>query len=171
MYRWYSVGQLELVRKCAKGRDAWKLFFLNKKEISKDNTPLFFYCLNMMLHEDVVLILKMWVKMVSKEWDRKRMGLVLWVYLLASIDPPGLPRWCSGKESACQCRRCGFSPWVWKILWSRKWHPTPVFLTGKFHEQRSLVGYSPWSHRVRYHWASEDTCINSNVALHWDFFC
>ena len=29
-------------------------------------------------------------------------------------------------------------------LWSRKWQPTPVFLPGKFHEQRSLVGYSLW---------------------------
>ena len=36
-----------------------------------------------------------------------------------------------------------FNPWVWKILWRRKWHPTPVFLNGKFHGQRSLVGYSP----------------------------
>ena len=24
----------------------------------------------------------------------------------------GLPRWCSGKQSACQCQRCGFDPWV-----------------------------------------------------------
>ena len=31
---------------------------------------------------------------------------------------PRLPRWLSGKESACLCRRhkrCGFNPWVWKI--------------------------------------------------------
>ena len=28
--------------------------------------------------------------------------------------------------------------------WSRKWHPTPVFLPGKFHGQRNLAGYSPW---------------------------
>ena len=28
--------------------------------------------------------------------------------------------------------------------WRRKWQPTPVFLPGKFHEQRSLGGYSPW---------------------------
>ena len=27
---------------------------------------------------------------------------------------------------------------------SRKWHPTPIFLPGKFYGQRSLVGYSPW---------------------------
>ena len=53
-----------------------------------------------------------------------------------------------GKESACQCRRhkrCGFNPWVRKIPWRRKWQPIPVFLPGKFHGQRNLVGYSPWS--------------------------
>ena len=32
-----------------------------------------------------------------------------------------------------------------KILWRRKWQPTPVFLPGKFHRQRSLAGYRPWS--------------------------
>ena len=36
-----------------------------------------------------------------------------------------------------------FDPWLGKIPWRRKWPPTPVFLPGKFHEQRSLVGYSP----------------------------
>ena len=57
-----------------------------------------------------------------------------------------LPRWRSGKESACQCRRHErhrFNPWVGKIPWSRKWHPAPVFLSRKFHGQRSLVVYSP----------------------------
>ena len=37
-----------------------------------------------------------------------------------------------------------FDPWVGKILWRRDWLPTPVFLPGEFHGQRSLVGYSPW---------------------------
>ena len=32
----------------------------------------------------------------------------------------------------------------WKIPWRREWLPTPVFLPGEFHGQRSLVGYSPW---------------------------
>ena len=62
----------------------------------------------------------------------------------------GLPRWHSCKESACQCRRhkgFGFNPWVEKIPWSSKWHPTPVFLPGKSHGQRSLVGYCPWGHK------------------------
>ena len=40
----------------------------------------------------------------------------------------GLPRWCSVEESACQCRRRGFDPWVRKIPWRRKWQPTPVFV-------------------------------------------
>ena len=46
----------------------------------------------------------------------------------------GLPRWHSGKESACQCRRCKrceFNPWIGKIPWRRKWQPTSVFLPGE----------------------------------------
>ena len=35
-------------------------------------------------------------------------------------------------------------PWVGKILWRRKWQPTPVLLPGKSHGWRSMVGYSPW---------------------------
>ena len=53
----------------------------------------------------------------------------------------------SGKESACQCKIPGFDPWVRKIPWRRVWVPTPVFLPGKSHGQRSLVGYSPWGHK------------------------
>ena len=37
-------------------------------------------------------------------------------------------------------------PWVWKIPWRRAWQPTPVFLSGEPHGQRSLAGYSPWGH-------------------------
>ena len=33
-----------------------------------------------------------------------------------------------------------------KIPWRRAWQPTPVFLPGESHGQRSLAGYSPWSH-------------------------
>ena len=58
-----------------------------------------------------------------------------------------LPRWHSGKESACHCRRCGFSLWVRKIPWRTEWQSTPVFLPGKFNGQRSLVGYNPWGHK------------------------
>ena len=44
-------------------------------------------------------------------------------------------------------KRCRFDPWVEKISWRRKWQPTPVFLSGKSHGQRSLVGYSLWGHK------------------------
>ena len=37
---------------------------------------------------------------------------------------------------------------VEKIPWRRKWQPTPVFLPGEPHGQRSLVGYSPWGCKV-----------------------
>ena len=56
----------------------------------------------------------------------------------------------SGKEPAYQCRRLkksGFNPWVKKIPWRSAWQPTPVFLPEKSLGQRSLVGYSPWSHK------------------------
>ena len=57
-----------------------------------------------------------------------------------------IPRWLSGKESTIPCRRCRrlrFDPWVGKITWRRKWQPPPIFLPGKSHRQRNLVGYSP----------------------------
>ena len=57
----------------------------------------------------------------------------------------GLPRWLSGKEAACQCRRPGFNPLVRKIPCRQKWKTTPIFLTGKSQGQRSLVGYSSWN--------------------------
>ena len=36
---------------------------------------------------------------------------------------------------------------VVKIPWRRKWQPTPVFLPGESHGQRSLVGYCPQGHK------------------------
>ena len=45
------------------------------------------------------------------------------------------------KTSMCQLRRPRFNAWVRKIPWRRKWQPTPVFLPGKSHGQRSLAGY------------------------------
>ena len=59
----------------------------------------------------------------------------------------GLPRWLSGKEPTCQCRKCRFDLWVRKILWRSKWQPIPVFLPGEFHGQRSMTGYSPRGHK------------------------
>ena len=57
----------------------------------------------------------------------------------------GFPGGTSGKEPTYQCKRCkrhGFDPWVGKISWRRAWQPTPAFLPGECHGQRSLVGYN-----------------------------
>ena len=75
----------------------------------------------------------------------------IWLHLLLFLAKTpiylGLPWWLSGKESIYQCRRCKFYPWVEKIPWRRKWLPTPVFLLGESHGQRSLAGYSPWGYK------------------------
>ena len=61
----------------------------------------------------------------------------------------------SGKESASHCgrqNRHGLNPWVRKIPWRRSWKPTPVFLSGESHGQRSLAGsQSMGSQRVRHY--------------------
>ena len=53
----------------------------------------------------------------------------------------------AGYRNCLQDRRSGFNPWVRKIPWRRAWQPTPVFLPGVSHGQRSLVGFSTWSHK------------------------
>ena len=53
----------------------------------------------------------------------------------------GFPGGTSGKEPAYQSKRWKrhqFDPWVGKIPWRRAWQPTPVFLPGESHGQRSL---------------------------------
>ena len=53
-----------------------------------------------------------------------------------------------------------------KIPWRRKWQPTPVFLPGKFHGQKSLVGCSPWGcKRVGQDWATENVRMNPITLL------
>ena len=66
------------------------------------------------------------------------MGLLV---LVCRQDP--LPRWPGGKEPACQCRRCRFSPWVGKILWRRKWQPSPLVSPRESH------GEDPWQATAR----------------------
>ena len=70
------------------------------------------------------------------------------------------------KESACQCRRLWFDPWVGKIPCRRKWQPTLVLLPAKFHGQRSLAGYSrkeldTTEHKHR--WSTKDRIQGSGL--------
>ena len=84
----------------------------------------------------------------AEQGKRKWQKAIMLAFTISSKAPRDLVKkmasshWCNGKESICQCRRCKrhrFNPWVRKIPWSRKWRPTPVFLPGEFHGQRSLV--------------------------------
>ena len=53
--------------------------------------------------------------------------------------------------SAGDSRNTGSIPWVRKMPWSSKGQPAPVILSGQFHGQSSLAGYSPWGlQRVRH---------------------
>ena len=59
-----------------------------------------------------------------------------------------LPRWLSGKNPPASAGDTGeviSIPGVGKISWRGKWKPTPIFLPGEFHGQRSLADYSSWS--------------------------
>ena len=73
------------------------------------------------------------------------MILVFWMLSLSQLfhSPPS-PCGSDSKASCLQSGRPSFNPWVGKILWRRKWPPTPVLLPGKSHGRKSLVGYSPW---------------------------
>ena len=98
--------------------------------------------------------------------------LTLFFFLYSLLPVMGFPAGASGKEPACQCRkhkRSRFHPWVRKIPWRRKWLPTPVFLPGKSHGQRSLAGYSPrgckesdtteWVERTHTSWHIYCMCV------------
>ena len=68
----------------------------------------------------------------------------------ATVILVGFPGAASDKEPGCQCRRrkrLRFDPWVRKIPWRREWEPTPVFLPGDSHGQRSLVNCRPWGRK------------------------
>ena len=54
-----------------------------------------------------------------------------------------------GKESACNGGDLGSIPRLGRFPWRREWLPTPVFLPGKSHGQRSLAGYGPWVAKSR----------------------
>ena len=89
-----------------------------------------------MLHTKTCLLVLSMVGMTTQSYT-------IWGLLVSPFHKLGYPGGASGKEPTHQCRRCkrhGF-------LWRREWQSTPVFLPGKFHRQRSLVGYSPWDRK------------------------
>ena len=107
-------------------------------------------------NEKVVLWNRQFINVSAKCADHKRTNCVMCVYggtqvcdLIMSVYK--IVALQVALEPVCQCRRrkrWGLDPWVGKIPWRiRAWQPTPVFLPGESHGQRSLGGYSPWGRK------------------------
>ena len=90
--------------------------------------PFMFWLLN---NVNILLVLK--ILNLKEIWD---MILLRWASQVAQWWRACLPM------QEMQIQSLG-----WENPWSSKWQPIPVFLPGKSHGQRSLVGYSPWSHK------------------------
>ena len=68
--------------------------------------------------------------------------------------PPVWPAdWCLASPSCLTVTGEIIGSLSWTHQWRRKWQPTPVFLPGKLHGQRSLEGYRPRGHKV---WATTE---------------
>ena len=74
----------------------------------------------------------------------------------------GFPSGSGGKESACNAGDPGSIPGLGISLGRREWLPTPVFLPGEFHGQRSLESYSPWGRK--------ESNMTKQVTLWWAIF-
>ena len=69
------------------------------------------------------------------------------LFTILYLTWPGFPGGLDSKTPAWNERDLGSISGLGKIPWKRQWQPTPAFLPGKSHGQRSLVGYSPWGHK------------------------
>ena len=81
---------------------------------------------------------------LTLRWFREDTNHFSWnlcIGLSLSIDE--LPWWLRWQRIRLQCKRPMFDPWVGKIPRRKEWLPSSVFLTGKFHGQKSFGGYSP----------------------------
>ena len=106
-----------------------------------------FYLALLYILQDLSFLTRNWTWGVSSEskesWPLDCHGLpgvsyVLYIYIYGtSLVAQTVKRLPTMQETR-------FDPWVGKIPWRRKWQPTPLFLPGKSHGLRILVGYSPW---------------------------
>ena len=70
---------------------------------------------------------------------------------LLSLKMRYSPYWASLVAQTVKCLPTTQETWVQSLgqedPWRRKWQPTAVFLPGKSHGPKGLVGYSPWDHK------------------------
>ena len=99
-----------------------------------------------------------------KECYNRQLHCIFWAQVWMNLGVSQVKN-VNGKESACQCRRlkrCRLGHLVGKIPWSWKWQPTPVFLPGKFHGQRSLVAIVHGVTKSRT-WLSMHACTRTHT--------
>ena len=87
---------------------------------------------------------------VQRKWTEAIAKVFIFLLIFYwSLVALGFPRSASGKQPACQCRR--HETWLQSLGWEdpleQGIEPTPVFLPGESHGQRSLAGYSPWGRK------------------------
>ena len=120
----------------------WKLGVLTTGQLGKS-----YWFLNFMTEFKKMKVVKWPFSHTIKFFTQQRIMIINFFIRFSSQVLKREKKNASGKESTCQCRRCRFDSQVRKIPWRRKWQPTPVFLPGKSHGQRSLVGFTPWGHK------------------------
>ena len=80
------------------------------------------------------------------------------LFHLLSSSQRAFPGGSAGKESACNAGDLGLIPGFGRFPGEGTVYATPVFLPGKFHGKRSLVGYRSWDHRVGCVWETNTHC-------------
>ena len=101
---------------------------------------------------------------VCNDLDGKR----IWTRIYTHTHIYGRP---SGEEHPCQCRRCRFDPRIGTLPQSRKWQPTPAFLPGESHGQRSLGSYRPWVTKSQTRLSNLTTtcvCVCVHTHIKWE---
>ena len=97
---------------------------------------------------------KQWILFLSVLQNHSMLKVMIYHNLYWAKLNLGLLWWLSGKESACSVRDPGLIHGLRRFRWRRAWQLTPIFLSGEFHGQKSLAGYSPWGwHRVGHDWS------------------
>jgi len=66
--------------------------------------------------------------------------------------------------NAGDVRNVSSIPGLGRFPWRKAWQPTPVFLPGQSHGQRSLAGYSPWGHKEL------DSTMQASACISFYFF-
>ena len=108
---------------------------------------------------------------------RDQSSVYRWSWGRANVSPETIslcnkygncfPGGTSGEELATNAgdiRDVDSIPGWGRLPWRRAWQPTPVFLPGESHGQRSPAGYSPWGRRVRHDW-NDLACMLTFVCI------